>query len=701
MEVMIPMRRKFYGFVLAAGLLMAGRMIAQQNKQAEIDLQAAMRTETVNGDLRRAIDQYKKISQSKDRSIAAKALLRMADCYQKLGDAESRKVYKEIVQKYSDQKEVVTIARGKLALTGGAGSSGTPSKRLLCPECDFDEEPGTSSTDGRSVVFMNRKSGDLEIANLATHQIKTLVAKDSSGAPYVPVVSNDGRLVAYSWVIDDSVHEQLRVTGTDPGSKPRIVLEKGPEVAYPAPIGWSADGKSILAVIRKGDFTWQLEWLSEAGPPKVIKSLQWRVNQASSVEARLSPDGRYIAYAALAVNPRSYLDFSGPTDQHIYILAADGSGETEVVKTSGVNRAPVWTPDGKYLLFISDRSGSPALWSVAIDGGRVAGGPSLLDSNLGNGQITPKAVNKSGAYEYLLAREDLEQIFVSGIDSSGRKIEGQSAGESLVGTNPSWSPEGKSLAFKRRHHVNDSSVNASSYDLVVHSLESGDERTYPTPLGFTGGEPTLWFQDGKTILAGLGGSQPRNPGSYRVDLASGEWKQSPAGAAGPLRFSTARSAEDTHRYTFPPDVVDFDAATGTRKLIFSTHPTNFRSLRLSPDRRMLAVWYADLPGLKAHLGTLRVDGGEFHELLTVPGSLSGMEWTKDGRTILFAQHHGDKTQLMRIAVQGGMPEFTGIEIEGWIGGMDLSPDGSRLAFSVSHYPGADLWSVDNVLSVLK
>ena len=52
---------------------------------------AAMDKETVEGDLRGAIEQYKKIAQSQDRSIAAKALIRMAECYQKLGDVQARR----------------------------------------------------------------------------------------------------------------------------------------------------------------------------------------------------------------------------------------------------------------------------------------------------------------------------------------------------------------------------------------------------------------------------------------------------------------------------------------------------------------------------------------------------------------------------------------------------------------------------------
>ena len=40
--------------------------------------------------------------------------MRMAECYQKLGDAESRKIYEQVVKDYADQKEAVTLARARL-----------------------------------------------------------------------------------------------------------------------------------------------------------------------------------------------------------------------------------------------------------------------------------------------------------------------------------------------------------------------------------------------------------------------------------------------------------------------------------------------------------------------------------------------------------------------------------------------------------
>src|SRR6185295_8049337 len=56
----------------------------------------------------------------------------------------------------------------------------------------------------------------------------------------------------------------------------------------------------------------------------------------------------------------------------------------EIVKTSGVNDYPVWTPDGRHILFTSDRSGKVDLWSIAMQNGKAAGAASLVRAEIGD-----------------------------------------------------------------------------------------------------------------------------------------------------------------------------------------------------------------------------------------------------------------------------------------------------------------------------
>ena len=126
------MRRRVIGFVLA-GVLLAGSTGAGQKKQQEIDLQAAIRTETVDGDLKAAIKQYDAIvaKYKDDRAVAATALIRMAECYRKQGDAESRKIYERVLRDYPDQKEAVSVARARLGRDESAQRVGAMSSRQV------------------------------------------------------------------------------------------------------------------------------------------------------------------------------------------------------------------------------------------------------------------------------------------------------------------------------------------------------------------------------------------------------------------------------------------------------------------------------------------------------------------------------------------------------------------------------------------
>ena len=68
--------------------------IAQQH-EAEVALQQAMNVEQVEGNLDRAIRLYRDIvaRHAGVRSVAAKALLQLGFCYEKLGRTEARNAY--------------------------------------------------------------------------------------------------------------------------------------------------------------------------------------------------------------------------------------------------------------------------------------------------------------------------------------------------------------------------------------------------------------------------------------------------------------------------------------------------------------------------------------------------------------------------------------------------------------------------------
>jgi len=110
----------------ACAILLLARVATAQQKSTldvEMEFRAAQQKELVDGDLRGAIEKYRAVvSQAgSNRAIAAKALVRMAECYQKQGDTEARRLFERVIREYPEQQEAVALAQARLK-----GSPRTP-----------------------------------------------------------------------------------------------------------------------------------------------------------------------------------------------------------------------------------------------------------------------------------------------------------------------------------------------------------------------------------------------------------------------------------------------------------------------------------------------------------------------------------------------------------------------------------------------
>ena len=75
-----------------------------------------------------------------------------------------------------------------------------------------------------------------------------------------------------------------------------------------------------------------------------------------------------------------------------------------------------------------------------------------------------------------------------------------------------------------------------------------------------------------------------------------------------------------------------------------------------------------------------------------------LAWTKDGRSILFAQGEHD-WQLMRIPAAGGQPELAGLTTTGLRHDLALNPDGSRIAFGHGKFSIKETMAIDHLSAV--
>ena len=90
----------------------------QTADKAEVAYKAALEKEVADGDLKSAIAQYERLARGSNRAVAAKALVRMGQCYEKLGSAEARKAYERAIREFAEQKDAASQARARLAARG-------------------------------------------------------------------------------------------------------------------------------------------------------------------------------------------------------------------------------------------------------------------------------------------------------------------------------------------------------------------------------------------------------------------------------------------------------------------------------------------------------------------------------------------------------------------------------------------------------
>ena len=224
---------------------------------------------------------------------------------------------------------------------------------------------GGPSPDGKWFSFAD-ETGNVAVFDLTTGGQRR-VTNDAGASPrasqfaQATAISADDKYIAFGWSALDGQYE-LRIVDFD-GTDPRVLL-RGESIEYAAPIQWAHDGSSVLALIMRTDHYAQLALVDvDSGGVRAVAEL----GSAWPQYAGLSPDGHFVVYDA----PQR----TAPGARDIFIVRADGSGGHPLVEHPANDAQPVWTPDGRAVLFTSDRSGSNDVWSVTVDRGRAVGNP--------------------------------------------------------------------------------------------------------------------------------------------------------------------------------------------------------------------------------------------------------------------------------------------------------------------------------------
>jgi len=697
----------FLTMAVLAGLLAAPFAIAQRDDQAEVLMQAAHEKQLVEGQLEDAIQLYKRIVQehSGNHAVAAKALLEMGQCYEKLGSVEARKAYERLLRDYGEQNEAAAQARARLAALSGkvaSGGSEMVTRRIWVGSGEYIG--GSLSPDGRYLSCVDWATGDLALRDLVTSKMRHLTnAAESGESAFLSTISPDGKEVAYIWFGKDG--PDLRLVQWD-GSAPRVLYaNKG---VYPFPTDWSPDGKHILTLLYKEPNTHEIAVISVAdGSVRVLKTLD-----SYSLRITFSPDGRHIAYDAQQQDS---------DNREIFLLAADGSREVRLVEHPGDDQLLGWTPDGNHILFSSDRSGTLSAWLQRVSDGKPQGPPELVKQDVGQAQ--PIGFTRTGSFYYGLVI-GTSDVYTAEFDPATGKVvtQPQKTAQRFIGSNysPAWSPDGQFLAYisSRRPGL----IGHRPEVISIRSLKTGEERDLPPKLGFIWG-PIRWSPDGRSILVPAKDRKIQH-GLFLVDAQSGEvtpalwWGDSEI--SNPAWFPDGKRLlyNESHREsgTISETILVRDLQTGrTTELFRAATGATIDDIALSPDGQQVALTLLEKQTRSSVLKLLPVAGGETSELVRAkePEVIVGdsLSWSSDSRYIVFGKAEtssqelqgalpsGRKTQLFAIASRGGEPHTLGLAMDS-AHSFSFDPTGHHIAFAAGRAK-SEIWVMENFLPTLK
>jgi Tol biopolymer transport system component len=482
---------------------------------------------------------------------------------------------------------------------------------------------------------------------------------------------------------------------------------------------WSPDGRTILLVGYGRDFRQQLLLVSVAdGSSRVLKSLDWR----EPITGRFSPDGRWIAYA---VNPGE-----GAGEHEVFVLAVDGSRETQLSHSGLAKEVLGWSSAGDALFYWEwSKEGFASVWRIPMSGATASGPAQRVRGDIVDAQ--PIQMVGDRILYHTSVGSTPGQLFEVELDPATGSARGvpRPASPNRQGSvhSTAISPDGARIAYQV--------AGSGSPVLVIRSTATGAEREMVPALESVH-RITRWAEDGESLL--LEGQRQGVYGLYRYDPRSGQLSLRtatpvPTSQPTPQRY-VATNSEGSIVY-FVADgfstLVAHDLESGAERVLLAKRAalTIGATLgTLSPDGKHLAF-------LEVDNATQYFRYGRVHEVRIVPtdggpartifkgspdeqverNSDGGTRpaWAPDGKYLYVATSSSDPQgrvanssplgprRIWRVPVDGGEPREV-LKLENTVlplGGLSVSPDGRRLFFSGgggSPDATGEIWVMENL-----
>jgi TolB protein len=225
----------------------------------------------------------------------------------------------------------------------------------------FEDESVVELSSADNVYWFGRWSPDATRIGLSRHT--DIYVMDSDGLNIRKVTGGQGQQIHPAWDPEGrrlvyQAHAkpdyEIAVIDVDEDGQQIHVITENEQNDYTP--DWSPSGEFIVMVRDIGIEKQLIRYDVATGEEQQITDLA-----GDCERPRISPDSSKIAFQ------RSLNGFVA-----IYFMEADGSGEPTALTESQYNLMPAWSPDGRYISYISDKDGFTDVFVMNLQGRQVA-----------------------------------------------------------------------------------------------------------------------------------------------------------------------------------------------------------------------------------------------------------------------------------------------------------------------------------------
>lgn len=429
------------------------------------------------------------------------------------------------------------------------------------------------------------------------------------------IFSPDGATVAFSGEYEGNI--DVYTVNVEGGVPKRITYHPTPE----SPVAFSPDGKRIL--FRSGAESYSR--FPKLFTVPVEGGLPESLPLPAGFMGSYASDGTHLAYMPIAPAFEIWKRYRGGRTTPIWIASLADSKVQKIPRENSNDVNPLWV--GKDVFFLSDRSGPVTLFSYDPANGKVR------ERLPGRGLD----IKYASAFGNTIAYEQFGAIYIFDTASNkSRKVDIHVSAD-VLDVRPEFVKVEPRIAQGRISPTGARAVFEARGDIFTVPGQKGDVRTLTASSGSADRDPS-WSPDGKQIAY-----FSDRTGEYRLYLAGQDGLTAPTEIAlgdKPAFFYQPTWSPDSKKIAYTDNrlnvwMVDLEKKTPV-KMDTDTFQTPFRDLSpaWSPDSK----WVAYNKILKNHLRAVflySLDTGRSTQITDGLSDADYAQWDRDGKYLYF------------------------------------------------------------------